>query len=311
MDSAYNRKPDEDAQRLLERLGDVTKSVAHRYAAKDDAGNVMDCLKIVPLGRGDFLGVYHAMKDTVFFVHAARSKDLLQWKHVATLDDHASQPTLHRSRDGSFLIAYEKDAPNQVWMRLRHYRDLNRLLKAEFQREKDLTRTLAPTAEGTPSVEGIRPDGGSPDKSVVTLRFHFYRNGDVDRAALGTLTGFEQWETRADDAVNEAFERLGVRGNLGDRDRFSYKGRTWYLQEAQMVKNGWDTWRVHLCDDKVLPIAPLTISTHKGSRSFANPTVTAVQDRRGRPLLAVTLFVPSQGSAPGESGELVYVVPLP
>ena len=49
-----------------------------------------------------------------------------------------------------------------------------------------------------------------------------------------------------------------------------------------------------------------TIHTDGGSTAFANPTVTALTAPNGQLAILVTLFVPGQGAAPGESGELIY-----
>lgn len=50
----------------------------------------------------------------------------------------------------------------------------------------------------------------------------------------------------------------------------------------------------------------LTIRTHGGSRALAGPSVPALIGPRGHPALLVSLFVPWEGMAPGESGRLVY-----
>jgi hypothetical protein len=48
------------------------------------------------------------------------------------------------------------------------------------------------------------------------------------------------------------------------------------------------------------------IRTDAGSAAFTNPTVTALRAPNGQPAILATLFIPSQGAAPGESGELIY-----
>lgn len=49
-----------------------------------------------------------------------------------------------------------------------------------------------------------------------------------------------------------------------------------------------------------------TIRTDGGSTAFANPTLTVLRAPNGQRALVVTLFIPSEGAAPGESGSLVY-----
>jgi hypothetical protein len=293
---------------LIERLGNVTNATAFRYGARDDRGAPLDCLKILQLGPGEFIGVYHAQREKVFHLHVARSTNLLEWRRVATLDEHASQGTLWRGSNGVFLVAYEKDTPRAANVRLRHYENLAALLAGRFTREFDVPRTLAPSAEGTPSFERVEW-GGVPERSRIELRLHYYRDRKVDRAATGTLVGFTNWVAAPDPAINAPLETRGVQGNIGDRDRFEWGGRGYLLQEAQMKPRDWTSWRLFLFDAQTMELWPVPVRTHLGSRSFANPTVTPVRDAHGRGMLAVTLFLPAQGSAPGEAGTLIYVVP--
>ena len=47
-----------------------------------------------------------------------------------------------------------------------------------------------------------------------------------------------------------------------------------------------------------------------GSTAFANPTATMLRDPVGRDALLVTLFLPTEGAAPGEAGSLLYLGPV-
>ena len=293
---------------LIERLGNVTNATAFRYGARDDRGAPLDCLKILELGPGDYLGVYHALREKVFHLHVARSTNLLEWRRVATLDEHASQGSLWRGSNGVFLVAYERDTPRAANVRLRHYENLAALQAGKFSREFDAPRTLAPSAEGTPSFERVAW-GGVPERSRIDLRLHYYRDQKADRAATGTMFGFTNWVAAPDPAINAPLEARGVAGNIGDRDRFEWGGRGYLLQEAQMRSRDWTSWRLYLFDAQTMELWPVEVRTHRGSRSFANPTVTPLHDGRGVELLAVTLFLPAQGSAPSEAGTLIYVVP--
>jgi hypothetical protein len=293
---------------LAERLGAVTNAAAFRYAAHDDRQAPLDCLKIIQIAPADYLGIHHALQNRVFHLHVSRSTNLLHWRRAATLDEHASQGTLWRAEDGGFLVAYERDTPQAVNMRVRHYEGLAALLEGKFGREFDVPRTLAPTAEGTPDFDRIEWNG-APERSRIGIRFHFYREMKVDRAATGVLLGFTNWSAAPDPAINTPLERLGVEGNIGDRDGFDFAGRRWFVQEAQMKRGDWTSWRLFLFDAQTMEHWPVSVRTHRGSRSFANPTVTRLRDPRGRDVLAATLFLPAQGSAPGEAGALIYVVP--
>ena len=289
---------------------DVTKATAHRYAARDDQGRTLDCLKIFEIAPGNYLGIYHAMEKGVFRLHAAQSTNLLDWHHHNELDTHASQGALWREKSGGFYLAYEHDVPKAVNIRLRHYASLATLLSGQFDREIDLPRSLAPTAEGTPSFERVE-QGRSPDQSRIHLRIHYYRDMKVDRAARGTLLGFTNWTAVAEPAINTALEARGVRGNIGDRDQVEFQGRPWLIQEGQLARNDWASWRVYLLDPSASLCRELPIRTHRGSTSFANPSVTRLRDPQGRWVYAVTLFLPTQGNARGEIGSLIYLVADP
>ena len=302
--------PAQSIDQLAALLSDVTKATAHRYAARDDRGRTLDCLKIFELAPGDYLGIYHTMEKRVFRLHAAQSTNLLDWYHRVELDAHASQGALWREKAGGFYLAYEHDVPKAVNIRLRHYADLPALLNGRFDREVDLPRTLAPTAEGTPSFERVE-EGNSPDQSRIDLRIHYYREMQVDRAARGTLVGFTNWSATVEPAINAALGAKGVQGNIGDRDHVEFQGRPWLIQEGQLIRNEWSSWRLFLLDPPASLCRELHIHTHRGSTSFANPSVTRLRDPQGRWVYAVTLFLPTQGNARGEVGSLIYLVADP
>lgn len=297
-----------DAQRLADALTDVRAAVVHRYQLKDDAGRSMDCLKVFSTGKGAYYGIHHTYDGGKFSLHLAESADLVNWKHVIALDEHASQGTVWQAEDGRFLLAYEKDAPNSCWIRLRSYAGLTALRNGTFNEEHDIARSLAPTAEGTPSFEKVEGWGKTLASSSIRLRFHYFKDAHVDQLAAGTLTGFSEWKAHAAPDLNERFIALGVHGNIGDRDRFQWQGRTVYLQEGQLKRLDWASWRVYLCDESGAPIQRLDIKTHGGSTAFCNPNATWLTGPQGSRLLVVTAFLPSEGSAPNESGSLLYAI---
>jgi len=179
---------------LAEFLSNVPAAAAHRYGARDDKGRSLDCLKVFQVGKAAYMAVYHCYEKKRFGLHLARSRDLLRWEHVTTLDAHASQGTVQRTRDGAFLLAYEKDAPNSCWIRLRLFENLARLAKGQFRREFDVPRSLAPTAEGTPSFERIAFPGGRVDQSRIDLRFHYFKDVHVDQLAGQPVAAFGHQE---------------------------------------------------------------------------------------------------------------------
>lgn len=300
--------PDQEA--LVRQLEDVSGAQLQVYKLRDDRGQGMDCLKVFqPVGTsGTYYGVYHNFQAGVLVTHLARSTDLVQWTHLTALDDHASQPAIHVCDNGGYLLAYEHDEPNSVWIRLRYYDSLDHLLTARFQRQFDIERTLAPTAEGTPSFETVEIGPEGLEQSQVKLRFHYYKGGDVDQLATGTLVNFSHWQATADDELNQTLISDGWRGNLGDRDKIEWEGQVYYLQETQQTRGDWGSWRLCLCDHRGRPLRPLAIQTAQGSTAFSNPHATWVRNAAGQRMLVVTLFLHSRGNPPAERGVLLYVI---
>ena len=97
----------------------------------------------------------------------------------------------------------------------------------------------------------------------------------------------------------------GVQGNIGDRDNFVYDGYNFGVIEGQFTQGNFGTWRTFIYDYQTGNAEQLYIATHNGSTAFANPTVT-IMNINGVPAMVVTLFVPSEGAANGEAGELMY-----
>ena len=137
------------------------------------------------------------------------------------------------------------------------------------------------------------------------------RNCDVDRQARGSLENFSSWSAHVDGGLNAALEDFHPGGNIGDRDFIKVAGGSYNIHEVQFTKGAFGSWRVYLFDWLTGVASPLAITTHRGSTAFANPTFTSLISPAGRPALLVTLFIPSQGAAPGESGELIYYRELP
>lgn len=296
---------------LLEQLESVPTAVVHAYQLRDNNGRSMDCLKVLQPRSESYngvYGVYHSRQDGVFSIHLARSMDLLNWTHVTPLDEHASQATIWQCDSGAYFVAYEKDEPNSVWIRVRFYKDLSDLRSGTHGREFDIPRTLAPTAEGTPSFESVTLPQDNLDMSRIELRFHYFKEARVDQLAGGTLTNFKSWKAESLDDNNAELIRRGWRGNLGDRDKFTWKERSFYLQEVQRTRGDWSSWRVCLCDEEGMPIRVLSIRTHSGSAAFSNPSATWITNSKGQRVLAITLFLPSDGNDRDERGTLMYAI---
>jgi hypothetical protein len=305
------------AGRLVRPLiEDVRSATAYRYGARDDQGNSLDTLKVVANPAGGYLGVYHALAGGVFVTKLARSSDLLTWSHVADLATHGSQPTIAVLPGGSFLVAYERDigctgtGPNGNCLAFLHYATLTDLLAGAADRSFQVPRTLSKCAEGTPNVYAadLRPDIAH---SVIDVGFHYFRDCDVDRQARGILRDFSSWSARVEGGLNGALEAFRPGGNIGDRDYLPTAAGALNIHEVQFAKGDFGSWRVYLYDWQAGGASPLAVRTHRGSTAFANPTFTSLVSPAGRPALLVTLFIPSQGAAPAEGGELVYYRELP
>lgn len=312
----------EDRQRnadLMSLLEDVRGSTAHRYDTRDDQGNAMDGLKVVPHPRdgGGYLGVYHSLSDD-FHSKLATSEDLLTWHYVRDLEKRSSQPTLVALEHDAFLLVVESDHHDGGGARLlfRYYPSVEALLAGTFSHQFSPPRTLSSCAEGTPHVESVTlaPD---IEHSVIELGLHAFKGCRVDRQARGTLVNFRTWTARMapelDAQVMAAETRPGVRleGNIGDRDRFTFEGGDYEIIEGQNVYGDFSTWRSYLVDRSSGSLTPLNIQTHRGSKAFANPTVSLMRSPAGKPALVATFFMPSEGSAPGEGGSLLFYTELP
>ena len=296
---------------LARHLESVEEAESCIYGLKDSDGRGMDCLKLFQAlddNTGVCYGVYHKRSRGVFAIHLAQSTDLKHWKHIGKLDEHASQATVWPCENGGFLLAYEKDAPNSCWIRLRYYDDLKSLSMGMHAREYDVSRTLAPTAEGTPSFDSVELGKNGLDSSRIRLRFHYYKNAQVDQLARGTLTDFDSWKSEASDDLNADLIRRGWQGNLGDRDLFEWENKNYYLQETQRTSGDWSSWRLCLCDDVGKVISPLAIRTLQGASAFANPTATWITDSENNRKLVVTLFLLSEGNPSSEVGTMLYVI---
>jgi hypothetical protein len=301
----------EESTDLIARLEDT--DAAKTFQLRDNKGHGLDCLDVFQAKKtkkSGYYGVSHSLKKGLLSVHLTHSADLRTWTHLAELDQHGSQATIHETPDGAFLLAYEKDAPNSCWLRLRHYPDLTALSKGKFDREFDIPRTLAPTAEGTPNFESVEMKNGDLNQSKITLRFHYYQNAQVDQLSQGTLTNFREWKASPSPKSNQALKNLGGKGNLGDRSKFQWRNKTYYLQEVQGTRLDWGSWGIFLCDHNGFPLKKINIQTPGKSKAFSNPSVSKVLGPDGKPLLILAAFLHSKGSAANEVGQMLSIFSL-
>jgi hypothetical protein len=310
--------PDDDRGARLAGLLDPLAADAFVGHARDNLDNSLDALDVIaaPPGQGApgrYIGVHHTLVGTspgVFVTKLATSDDLTTWTQRGDLAPHASQPTLAALPDGGFVLAFERDAPDPTWVSanhlvVRHYADWAALAAGSFDREVDLPRTLAPTAEGTPALD-VRSWNG-PDASQIAITFHYFQNVDVDRQASGILTNFSAagWAPAPDTAINTLFAELGTRGNLGDRADLLFEGHPFAVFEAQAIKSDFGSWRWFLYDRERAEARRVALRLPGGSYALGNPTVRALTGPAGQPLLLFSGYVFSQGAAPGEAGQFI------
>ncbi|MEY2443340.1 MAG: hypothetical protein QOJ46_2766 [bacterium] len=328
---------------IVERVDHTT---AYRYGAKDDRGARLDGLKVIQVDGTNLGVYHARAADGRFTVYLATSDDLIRWKRRTAIDVGASQPTLALMPGGGLVVAYEKvslielgpldavadtlesvvgpilNSPtDRIRIRFRYYRNVDALLHGQFAREFTAPRRLSPTAEGTPSITNITQKRGLVSRSRIEVGLHYFAdlNGDgksdADRLATGVLTGFNKWQARPAPYLDSELQNAPFlhaeyttppRGNIGDRDQIVLDGVRLELQEAQYVPGDYSSWRPFLIDPRGGFPRPLQIVTAGGSKSFGNPTATALTAPSGRPAVLVTVYVFSEGAAPGEIGPLIY-----
>lgn len=280
-------------------LEDVKGAAGRRYAERDDRGHELDGLAILPAPDGGFVGVSHWWSEPPgeFHIGLSTSNDLLTWTWRAELGRRASMPAIAEASDGGYVVAWEQEPDNHLafaW-----YRSWDDLLTARRSKWFEAEQRLSDCAEGTPNLIAA-------SSTAVEFGFHYFAGCDLDREASGKMD-WSEWsaEKRTDlDAVVLAND---VAGGIGDRDTFRFRGSEFMLIEAMSVPDDWSTWKIYLVDGA--RATPLAIKTDGGSRAFTNPTAEVV-NLDDQSTLVVSMFVPQEGAASGETGSLVYYVPI-
>ncbi|MEU1166677.1 hypothetical protein ABZ372_42525, partial [Streptomyces sp. NPDC005921] len=128
----------------------------------------------------------------------------------------------------------------------------------------------------------------------------------TDRQLRATLWDFTHWQARPDHRLDQALLAWGTAGNIGDRSRIALMGRPLVLIEGQCLRNDFGSWSTYAYDPVSGRADRVGLRTPGGSGAFANPSAALITDPDGRPALLVSVFIPKEESAPGESGERVY-----
>lgn len=284
------------------------------YGLHDSAGHTMDTVKVVadPTTAGRYLAVYHWQSGSTFDVGVATSTNLTTWTYKRTLDTAASQPYLAFSPAPKNGPIVADEAYGNSHLRFTYWTTVSGFLGTGAPYTTfDAPRTLSSCAEGTPAITAVHYASSSStitSGSTITVTHHYFSNCQTDREASGTLTNFKTWTTAALPAVDTALVNAGAVGKHGDRDTFAYAGQNWTLYEGQDSTAMTEAdWRPYLYDGTTA--TQMNVHTKGGSTAFANPAVTDLTIS-GVPSLLVTLFIPSEGAAKDESGELLYWQPI-
>lgn len=289
-------------------IEDVRGATAYRYNVVDSAGNKMDTAKIIADPAGGYMAISHTYTGAYFEVHLATSTDLLNWTFKQSYGSHTHQPYLAATSNGGFVLANETDNGLYNWIQVRYYNNRDDLLANNPARTFVVPHTQVPVwqwAEGTPNIYSVtlNPD---IDHSTIDIGFHYFKDGNVDRQARGTLTDFTTWSSQKETEIDDALLAFGMKGNIGDRDNIHFLGKSINIHDGQFIAGDFDSWRAFLWDGSTKTAIQLNIRTHKGSQTFANPTFTLLPAPGGGQAIVVTHFIPSENSAPGEAGELIY-----
>jgi hypothetical protein len=291
--------PGETSAALRTYLEDVRGAAGKQYAERDDRGHELDGLAIISAPDGGFVGVSHWWSEPAqeFRIGLSTSDDLLTWTWRAELSRQASMPAITKASDVGYVVAWEQEPDNHLafaW-----YRSWDELLAARPSKTFEAEQRLSDCAEGTPNLIAA-------SSLAVDFGFHYFADCDLDREAHGRMD-WRVWTAEKRPELDGTVLAQGVQGGIGDRDLIRFRDREFTLLEAMSVRDDWSTWKVYLVDEA--RATPLAFATDGGSRAFTNPSAEIV-DLRGQPTLVVSLFVPQEGAAPGETGSLVYYVPI-
>lgn len=291
----------EDAAAELKALiEDVVGADAHRYQLRDTDGRDMGPTKVIwsPEAK-QFAAVYFTWEEPpgAFVVHLATSHDLVTWDERNAYDVGASQPTIARTASGRYVVAWEQE-PDPIHLVLLEFATWDDLLhKRGTPRVLQPAVTMPACGEGTPDITSATDDR-------VDVTFHYHGGCERDRQADG-WTDWSGWHSSANADRDSALEAVGVRGHIGDRASITFRGHDFIVVEGETIPGDWSSWRLYLYDAETKVATPLDVRTHGGSRSFANPALEVVTID-GRESLLVTMYLFTEGAAPGEDQGLLY-----
>ena len=284
-----------------------SSSIEHsKFKLKDDLERPMNVLKIVKTNEDTlnnflYLGIYHvAISKDNFNLQLAGSNDLFNWNFITEIDHNAHQGDIVKWNDG-YLIAYEEDkiqGANNI--ALKYYSNYDHLITNHSTFEKHLNTSIHRFGvEGTPDIR--RFTGKTPTNGSILIGFH-YHDGSVDKLAMGVLQNGKNWTTWKDSLAESNLRDMGFKGNIGSRKGFRYRDELLTLQEARFIKNDWSSWKIMLGLNGFY--TEVLISTPKKSTSFANPSITEIENNK----YVISLFIPTEGNHYSENnGQVIFL----
>lgn len=324
----------DDLARLL-----VQQPLIRAFGVKDDHGISMDCLQTIPADAtdGHLYGFYHHDASNKWDIYLAESTNGLQgpWTRRQTLvHDSGSMPYIYLHPDtGTYILAYEVIASGGNYPVFNFYKNTADLLNAHLMYSTTLMKRVHIAAPGNTYTADFSDDIkniGTPTITAVQLldkvwtlsvRFHFTTtsSGELDTPGYGVITFnptkevglYFNWQGYFDNDVNNAIQvaRDVHGGKIGQRANIHFRGRLYYLYEAQLTSSfNWADWRLFLYSSDENRAVKLALSID-GIVDFANPSVTQLGNST-----VVTLFVPSEAvnsNTPSQDspGCLVYTLP--
>ena len=302
------------AGRLMEGIGDLRSGSTTFQATAlfpSSGKRVVLGVACVRFYDSRWIAVFHAESaegPDLFDVYVATGSSAQSLKVTALLRKRASMGKFYLVGGGvgGVLLLCEQNGSGGPSVAASHYTSMDAFLAGLESRSFVSPQSLGAPAEGTPSLTAI--DEAADE---LTLGMHYYKDGRIDQQAVAVLQGFlrgaePKWQALPLSIVNDWLAQAGYAGKVGSRSYFNWNGKNWFIMEVQEVLNAWDSWRIVLGDGLGFVKVPIQMA----SKSCANPVLTTYSDSEG--LAAVsTFFIPSEGSVPGEAGELMHAFQLP
>lgn len=207
------------------------------------------------------------------------------------------RPTHADDNVGGYVRAYEKDPANHT--ALRHSPSLAALLSGNAARTFEAPRALSRCAEGTPDITSVH--GGRVEPTG-----HHRADCDTGRQLRAVLRSFTAWHATPDHRLDCALPAWGTGGNIGDRSCLELRGERLVLIEVQRRRGDFGGRRTYACDPASERAGRVAIRLPEaaGPSPTRRPAPFTGPQARSTPL--VSIFVPKEEFAPGESGELIH-----